>query len=277
MDPLLIFFTPLGVAGAAIATAASETLSGLIYLRLLVGRKLANLREIVRIPSMQSLAPLVIGGATMLGRQIALNVGFVCAARRAQSLDRSGVAAAAYGIVMQLYSIGIVMHVAMQTSAATLVPAIRAKTSDDDAARRVGDRMFTWNTIVGFGLGSAQFLALPWIVPLFSTLPEVQQAIRTPALISSLLLAMNGPVFAGEGIMLGLGCFRDLMLITSCGIACMVACLSLPMAKKSVNGILASFVAFTAFQVLAVLFHYLKIGPLAIRKSSKRQFQSSKT
>jgi hypothetical protein len=49
---------------------------------------------------------LLQGGMSMLGRQLALNIGFVTAARRAQAMDPSGVAAAAYGIVMQLYAIG---------------------------------------------------------------------------------------------------------------------------------------------------------------------------
>eukprot|EP00977_Amphora_coffeiformis_P013507 scaffold3571_cov176-Amphora_coffeaeformis.AAC.23 len=251
--------------GAALATALSETASGFIYLKLLLKRKLANLREILRPPSLKSLMPLILGGASMLGRQLALNIGFVFAGRRAQSMDPTGVSAAAYGIVMQIYSVGVVMHVAMQGTAAALVPSTRAK-SGRDAARRVGDRMFSWCSIVGLILGLTQFLALPWLTPLFSTLPEVQEAVKAPALIASLLHFVNGPVFAGEGIMLGLGCYRDLMLVTTVGVGTMVLGLISPLGQR-LDGILWSFLIFHAIQAAAVAVHYLKIGPLSVRRN----------
>jgi Na+-driven multidrug efflux pump len=269
MDPLLIFATPLGVVGAAVATAFAETLSGAVYLKLLLRRKLANVRQIFRPPAFKSLMPLILGGASMLGRQVVLNFGFVCAARRAQSMDPTGVSAAAYGIVMQIYMVGIVMHVAMQGTAAALVPATLAKSGKDDA-RRVADRMFTWCTIVGVLLGMTQFLAIPWLVPVFSTLPAVQEAVRAPALIASALHLVNGPVFAGEGVMLGLGCYRDLMLMTAAGIGIMVGGLASPMGQK-LNGILLSFLAFSSFQAVAAVVHYLKVGPLAVHKMRKEK------
>lgn len=269
MDPLLIFATPLGVVGAALATALSETVSGMIYIKLLLKRKLAKLSLILRAPSLKALMPLILGGASMLGRQVALNVGFVCAGRRAQAMDPTGVSAAAYGIVMQIYSVGIVMHVAMQGTAAALVPSTLAKSGKDEA-RRVGDRMFAWCSIVGILLGLIQLVALPWLVPLFSTLPEVQEAVKVPALIASVLHFVNGPVFAGEGVLLGLGRYLDLLLITAGGIGTMVAGLASPMGQK-LNGILLSFLAFSSFQAVAVVVHYLKIGPLALRKGREQR------
>jgi Na+-driven multidrug efflux pump len=260
-----MFATPLRFVGAAVATVVAEFFSGVVYFKLLSRRKLASLKQMLRPPSWASLAPLVLGGATMLGRQAALNIAFLCAGRRAQALDPSGVAAAAYGIVMQLYYVGIVVHVAMQQTAAALVAATRAQAGDHQA-RNVGDRMFVWNSIVGVILGMTQLVALPWLVPLFSADPTIQDMARIPALLSALVLAMNGPVFAGEGIMLGLRCFRDLMLVTSGSVCCMIAGLSSPLAKRSINGIFVSIIAFTAFQAAAVTLHYLKIGPLAVRQ-----------
>jgi Na+-driven multidrug efflux pump len=267
LDPLLIFLTPLGFVGAALATALSELSSGVIYLRLLFKRKLARWSKILRPPSWKSLVPLLLGGASMLGRQIALNVGFVSAARRAQSLDPTGVAAAAYGIVMQIYVVGTVVHVAMQGTAAALVPAVLAKSGKNEA-RRVADRTFAWGSIVGVLLGSAQYLSLPLLVPVFTTLPAVQEATRLPGLLASLLHVVNGPVFAGEGVMLGLQQYRDLMLITAAGIGTMIAGLSSPVGK-SLHGIFISFLAFCSFQAVAVVIHYLKVGPLAVRKERR--------
>ena len=269
LDPLLIFATPLRVFGAALATAVSETVSGAVYLALLLQRKLVTWKRLVTPPSFQSLLPLLQGGLSVLGRQAALNVGILAAARRAQALDpTAGVAAAAYGIVMQMYSVGIVVHVAMQGTAAALVPATLAK-DGTSAARHVADRLFIWNGLVGLALAVAQVAALPVLVPLFSTLPAVQDAVQAPAMWAALLHLLNGPVFAGEGVLLGLGSFRDLMLITAGGIATMMLCLASPLAR-GLSGILQSFAVFTIVQAVAVVLHYLKWGPLSVQRRGRR-------
>lgn len=79
------------------------------------------------------------------------------------------------GIVMQIYSVGVVCHLGIQSTAAALVSATRAS-DGDDAARSIADRTFVWGSIVGIILGMTQVLALPVLVPLFSTIPEVQEA-----------------------------------------------------------------------------------------------------
>jgi Na+-driven multidrug efflux pump len=90
LDPLLIFASPLGFVGAALATAFSEAASGLIYLRLLLKRKLVTPALLLKAPTLKSLMPLLQGGASMLGRQLAINVGLISAARRAQTMDPTG-------------------------------------------------------------------------------------------------------------------------------------------------------------------------------------------
>jgi putative MATE family efflux protein len=270
MDPLLIFHTGFGFVGAALATAFAETTSGFIYLKLLLRRKLARWSMLLRPPSWKALLPLLQGGAAMLFRQLALNVGFLAAGRRAQTMDPSGVSAAAYGIVMQIYTVGIVIHVAMQQTAAALVPSTLCQ-SGEEAAQKVADRMFVWGSIVGAGLGAAQYLALPFLVPIFSTLPQVQEAVRTPALIASLIHIINGPVFAGEGVMLGLGCYKDLTIVTTFGVATMVGCLLSPLGQR-LDGILIALGAFCLFQSIGVVIHHLKFSPLASKNKTAQVF-----
>lgn len=210
LDPLLIFKTSMGFVGAALATAIAETASGVIYLKLLFKRKLVRWSMILKPPSWKALLPLLQGGAAMLFRQAALNIGFLAAGRRAQAMDPSGVSAAAYGIVMQIYTVGIVVHVAVQQTAAALVPAALCQ-SGDDAARQVADRIFVWGGIIGFLLGVAQYLALPLLVPIFSTLESVQEAVKSPALVASLIQIINGAVFAGEGAI-----FTTVLILVKC-------------------------------------------------------------
>ncbi len=99
-DPLLI--KGFGVSGAAIATAGAEGLSGLIYIRLLIRRKLAKLSRMFKLPSWTSLKPLIQGGAAMLLFQLVLNIAFLTAARRVQAMDPTGVSAAAYGTLLSI-------------------------------------------------------------------------------------------------------------------------------------------------------------------------------
>jgi len=270
-DPMLIFGLPitrgLGVSGAAIATAGAETLSGIVYLRLLLKNKLVRFSKLLRPPAWSRLKPLIQGGAAIFARNLTLNAAFLAAARRAQSMDSTGVMAAAYGIVMQIYSVGVVCHLGIQSTAAALVSATRAS-DGDDAARSIADRTFVWGSIVGVVLGITQVLALPVLVPLFSTIPEVQEAVKVPALISSCIHIMNGPLFAGEGVMLGLGTFKALAVSTAMGTGIMVLSLLSPLGKQ-LNGILLSLATFNLFQALAMVFHYLKLGPLATSRDRK--------
>jgi Na+-driven multidrug efflux pump len=111
-------------------------------------------------------------------------------------------------------------------------------------------------------MGTLQFLALPLLIPLFSTLPEVQQAVKGPAVISSLIHFINGIAFAGEGTMLGLGCFRDLALLTAGGTLTLLGLLSTSLGD-SLNGILVALALFNVVQGASVLTHYLKVSPLA--------------
>ena len=262
LDPLLIYTFSMGYRGAGFATAVAEILSGAIYIRLLLRKKLATWNRIFRFPSLKKLWPIIQGGSSILLRQIALNVSFMLAARRAQALDPSGVTAAAYGIVTQMYAVGIVVHVAMQGAAAALVSSTRAKVGDVEA-RKVANRMFLWGSIVGLGLGVTQFALLPVLVPLFSTLPEVQTAVRMPALIASALHVLNGPLFTGEGVMLGLKSYTALALCTLAAVATMATCVIGTSLGKKLVGLWASIGIFCAVRGVLVVLHHLRWGPLA--------------
>jgi Na+-driven multidrug efflux pump len=164
---------------------------------------------------------------------------------------------------------------AFQNSAAALVPsamatAAVAKPNQDGAAaaagRKVADRLLSWSTLTGLTLGSLQFALLPLLVPLFSTLPQVQESIRGPALIASMIHVVNGPILAGEGIMIGMGCYKDLALVTFGWIGAMVACLQFTPLGQRLDGIMWSILFSSLVQQVGVLVHYFKLGPLAAKK-----------
>jgi putative MATE family efflux protein len=266
-DPLLMFGLPgrlfggMGFAGAALATAGAETVSGFIYMKLLLRKKLVDLKRIFQIPTKESLKSLFQSGSAMLAFQMTINLAFLTAARRVQALDPTGVGAAAYGIIMQIYSVGVVCHLGMKATAATLVPSERSK-NGDLAARKMADKMFLHGSILGLLLGFLQMAIIPYLVPIFTTIPEVQDAIKIPALISSFIQFANGPLFAGEGVMVGLQTFKALTLCTMLGSSIMIMSILSPIGS-SLNGIFLSLAAFNSVQAIAMVFHHLKKGPLS--------------
>ena len=160
LDPILIFGCKMGVAGAALATAASEAGAGLIYVALLLQRKLLKLGRLFTPPKLVSLLPLLKGASAMLLRQAALNVAFVSATRITQAMDSTGVSAAVYSITNTLYSLGLVITLAMQATGATLVPSALAA-GGEDAARRVADRLLGWSTLISVSMALGQVQTIP--------------------------------------------------------------------------------------------------------------------
>ena len=160
LDPILIFGCKMGVAGAALATAASEAGAGLIYVALLLQRKLLKLGRRFTPPKLVSLLPLLKGGSAMLLRQAALNVAFVSATWMTQAMDSTGVSAAVYSITNTLYSLGLVITLAMQATGATLVPSALAA-GGEDAARRVADRLLGWSTLISVSMALGQVQTIP--------------------------------------------------------------------------------------------------------------------
>ena len=267
LDPIMIFKTPIGFVGVVCSSMLAESVAGMVNLRLLLKKGLAKVGLLFTPPKKKNLMPLLTGGVTMMARQIAINIALVSTTRYAQGLDRTGIAAAAYGIVNQMYTIGFVAHVAMQGAAAALVPSTLAKSGPTEA-RRMGDRIYGWSVAAGSFLAILQYLLLPYVIPAFTTLPEVQEAVKRPAQVACLLHLVNGPRFAGEGILMGLKGFFDLTAVTIVGSAIMVGCLQTKLGT-SLAGVFTANVIFCSYQTIALFLHYLYVGPLSSRRSEK--------
>ena len=167
---------------------------------------------------------------------------------------------------------GVILLIAMQSTTAALVPAAMAK-EGPAGARKCADRLLVWSTLVGIVLGTVQYLSLPFVVPIFSTLPEVREAVKLPLLVASLNHFLDGPIFAGEGVLMGLGCYRDLAIITSIWVVTMIAGILSPLGKR-LDGIMWSIFIATIVAQIGTLGHYLKLGPLA-NLNKKRETQAA--
>ena len=74
--------------------------------------------------------------------------------------------------------------------------------------------------------------------------------------------------------MLGLGCYRDLAIITGTWIAGMVACLLSPLGKR-LDGIMWSILLSSIVGQILQLVHYLKFSPLSKRKGDQEASEPS--
>lgn len=277
VDPLMIFRLGMGVAGAAGATCLAEAIAFILYLKELVKSKLLKFGRIP-VPSFESLKPLLVGGVGVQMRAVAMNIAFLAVTRTTQSLDKTGTAAAAHAITVQLWQLGGIVLLALSTVASILVPTEMAKLVDPKSglnnphvkrrSRAIANRMLIWGLIMGIILGGFQILCLP-LLQVFSPLPDVQQAARLPSIVGACLQIINGAVFIGEGIQQGNQYFGSLAAVTAVASTAMVTFLKFY--GTSLTGVWGSFAIFNLIRLAGVLHHHFISGPLSPSSIQKDQ------
>jgi Na+-driven multidrug efflux pump len=277
LDPIMIFSCVMGVPGAALATLAAEVISAVVYLILLRKRELIRWRKLVKLPSWASLAPLLKGGAALQLRNLSLNLTFLMVARMTQSIDKTGVAAAAHAMAIQTFQIGGIVLLALSTVAQTVVPNAMVERFDKEKGKTVGgleyakatvNRLMSWGFILGIILGSFQIMLLP-LIRRSTPLQEVRDAAQAPALIASVLQVINGLVFIGEGVMVGTGSYLQLSLSTVAATAGCLWALRVFPPKVGLTGVWIGFGVFNFIRLFGVWLHQTKNGPLARRNIDK--------
>jgi MATE family multidrug resistance protein len=270
LDPLLIHGLGFGVKGAALATFSAEIVSAITYLVLMRKRDLIRWSKILKLPSFTSLIPLLKGGMALQLRSFALNITFLMVARVIQSMDDTGVAAAANAMATQTFQLGGIVLGALSMVAQTVVPNAMVERYDDEQGKMVGgvnyarttvNRLMIWGLCIGVGVGALQLLLLPTIMK-SSPLQEVRDAARVPALIASWFQGINGLVFVGEGVMMGTGSFMQLGLNTAVGTLGYLASLKIFPQRFGLTGVWIGLVAFTLIRLIGVFIHLFVNGPL---------------
>ena len=263
-DPLLIFTLAMGVPGAAIATLAAEIVSAGAYLVLMKKRAmLSSFRKVLRPPPWAKLQPLIKGGSALQLRNVALNLTFLAVARVVQSIDETGVAAAAHAISIQTFQVGGIVLLALSTVAQTMIPNDLYNGGKGKAKATV-NRLMSWGLLLGIAFGCLQLSLLP-VIQSSSPLQEVRDAARIPAILASIFQVMNGLVFIGEGVMIGTGSFLQLSISTVVAtVGCLLALGRFP-AQYGLTGVWFGFGVFNSLRLVGVFIHQRINGPLAPR------------
>lgn len=278
----MIFSLVMGVPGAALATLAAEVISAVTYMILLRRKELIRWSKLVKLPSWESLEPLVKGGMALQLRNLALNLTFLAVARVTQTIDQSGVAAAAHAMAIQTFQIGGIVLLAISTVAQTVIPNAMVERYDEEQGKMVGgleyarhlsNRLMSWGFILGVVLGSFQIMLLP-IIRRATPLQEVSDAAKVPALIASVLQIINGLVFIGEGVMVGTGSFLQLSLSTVVATAGCLWALKVFPPMVGLTGVWLGFGVFNIIRLAGVWIHQTQNGPLS-RKNVERSLAKS--
>jgi putative MATE family efflux protein len=282
MDPLLIFSAALGVPGAAMATLSAELISAIAYLSILRRKNMIRMRKIFKLPAWEKLEPLLKGGLALQLRNFALNLTFLAVTRVTQSIDDTGVAAAAHALSIQTFQIGGIVLLALSVVAQTVVPNEMVEKYDPEtkrtsggpvAAKAIVNRLMSWGLILGSVLGILQLLILP-LLHQSTPLQEVREAARLPSILASIYQAINGLVFIGEGVMVGCGNFMQLSLSTVFATAGCLWALNVFPQKYGLTGVWIGFGVFNSMRLLGVWLHYSRNGPLATRNMNKNKIEA---
>jgi len=279
LDPILIFKAGMGVTGAALATLAAEVISAVTFMVVLLNKGLIRWSKLLRLPDMDLLVPLLKGGAALQLRNFALNLTFIAVTRVTQSIDSTGVSAAAHALAIQTFQIGGIFLLALSTVAQILIPREMIEQVDKEtgkksggliATKAVANRMMSWGFIMGIVLGALQIALLP-LLQKTTPLPEVRKAALVPSYLASLYQTINGLVFIGEGIMVGCGNFLQLSISTSIATAATLLALNILPYKYGLTGVWMSFGVFNTLRLAGVYLHQTRLGPLARRNINKKQ------
>jgi Na+-driven multidrug efflux pump len=262
---------------AALATLGAEVISAGTFLYLLRKRKMIQFRKIFQMPKWAKLEPLLRGGAALQLRNVALNVAFLAVARVTQTIDQTGVAAAAHAMAIQVFQVGGIVLLALSTVSQIMVPNDLVERYDAKLQRHIGgieyaratvNRLLSWGVILGVALGSLQLALLP-LIRSSTPIQAVRDAALIPAVLASLFQIMNGLVFIGEGVMVGTGSFLQLSLntvVASCGL---LWALKVFPPIYGLTGVWFGFGVFNALRLAGVSIHHFINGSLAPRNRAK--------
>jgi putative MATE family efflux protein len=129
-------------------------------------------------------------------------------------------AVAAHQIAFQVF---ILLALSLDALAIAAQAMIGRSLGGDDPrrARAASRRMLEWGVVVGVGFGVVLALVRPWLIPVFTDDPGVQDLAEQLLLIVAVLQPLNAVVFVLDGVLIGAGDQRFLaaaMIVATFGV-----------------------------------------------------------
>ncbi|MFD0823422.1 MATE family efflux transporter, partial [Micromonospora zhanjiangensis] len=254
--PVLVYPVGLGLTGSAVANAAAQTLSGLLFAGALVAER-TSLR-----PRPEIIGRQLVLSRDLLVRGLAFQASFLSATAVAARFGAAAVGA--HQIALQLWFFTALLLDALAIAAQSLVGAALGA-GDAAGARDLARRVALIGGLCGIGcavlIGAGAGVVPSW----FSDDPQVraQAAVAWPWFVAMQPLA--GVVFALDGVLIGAGdvrYMRNLTIVAALG-AFLPAIWTAYALDLGIGGIWAGLTLFVVARLVALLLR-LRSGRWAV-------------
>lgn len=212
LNVALVYGAGLGIAGSAWGTVIAQCAMAAAYLVVVVRgarRHGASLR-----PDAAGIRACAQAGAPLLVRTLSLRAVLLIATAVAARLGDADIAA--HQILLALWSLLAFALDAIAIAGQAIIGRYLGA-GDTEGAKAACRRMVQWGIASGIVLGLLVIAARPVFIPLFTSDPDVEDALLPALLVVALSQPVSGIVFVLDGVLMGAGDGRYLawaMLLT---------------------------------------------------------------
>jgi putative MATE family efflux protein len=263
LNLLFVYGLGWGIAGSAAGTLVAQGI-GAVAITTVVVRH-ARRYDAVLAPRLAGVVSAWRAGVPLIVRTLSLRATLLLATYVAASISTAAVAANQVAFTIWTFLAFALDAIAIAGQAITgrLLGA-----GDAAGAREATARMMQWGVVAGVVLGVVLTLARPFVVPLFSSDPDVRQLLSAVLLVVAVHQPVAGVVFVLDGVLMGAGDGRYLALA---GIVTLVVFAPLAFAVLWLNGGLiwlwCAFVAFMVARMVTLLLRERGDGWLVLGSS----------
>lgn len=231
LDIVLIFRCGWGVAGAAYATSISQVFAVMVMLFALVAAKRLRPADLIRMPTVQELRPMLGAGVMLTIRTLSLlaTIAYATATAAAKGIT----ALAAYELCRQLWIFKATVLDSFAAAAQALVASAMAR-GFVRKARRVANRSLQLSSAFGAVLGLAAIAAGQGLPALFTDSADVKLVATRCIRVAAVCAPLNGFVFALDGVLTACSDYR--YMAGAIASACVLTCVALTAVKMAGGG-----------------------------------------
>ncbi len=259
LDPILMFWVGLGIAGAAWATVAAQWFAAGCFILLMFWLRSHTLGTDGPFGTMRSLPYMRIlrAGWPMMIRSAALLVALLATTFAASRIGTADVAAHQIALQVWLFLSFVLDSYAVAAEAMVGTDLGGGAVS---AARRVSNRLLALGFVTGCVLSLALVLTAPLIPTAFSAEPAVASGLRSIYPFVIMLQPLTALVYVWDGI--GIGASAFLYLGASMVVASVLCVATLLLVGTTLVGVWVSVLVLSLTR-LAALALWHRFGPLA--------------